>query len=327
MPEQQSISVTRNRWLSRAQLDLAIVGGLTAGFALLSFKLDLSESLLRWAHSGERLQLDELPQILLVLAALLSWYAWRRTSEMKAELARRRAAETGLAQALEDNRRLGRQAVDAQESERRNLAREMHDELGQYLVAIRLDAASIGKDLEADRAQSQESAVAIVRHVDHLQAVVRGIIGRLRPAGLDVLGLAAALESCIEAWRPRLPGVDIHLNTEGDLERLGEEVDLALYRLAQECLTNVSKHASARLVQIELAEHCADGVRTIRFLARDDGRGAALPLGGQGFGLAGMRERVQFLGGEFAFSARPGAGFRVTATLRLPAGATQATPR
>jgi signal transduction histidine kinase len=326
------MTVAQNRRLSRAQLDLAIVGGLTAAFALLSVRLDLSESLLRWAHSSERLQLDELPQILLVLAALLSWYAWRRTSEMKAELARRRAAEAELAQALEENRRLGRQAVDAQESEQRNLAREMHDELGQYLVAIRLDAAAIGKDsiddgCKADRAHTRESAAAIVRHVDHLQAVVRGIIGRLRPAGLDVLGLAAALESCVEAWRPRLPDVDIHLNTEGDLERLGEEVDLVLYRLAQECLTNVSKHASARQVQIELVEQCAaDGVRTIRFLARDDGRGAALPLRGRGFGLAGMRERVQSLGGDFAFSARPGAGFRVTATLRLPGAAAQGKP-
>ena len=300
---------------SRARHDLAVVGLLTAGFALLSVSLDLSESLFRWTHAGESLQLDEIPQIVLVLAALLAWFAGRRMRELKAELARRRQVEARLAAALAENRRLGRQAIEVQESERRALAREMHDELGQYLVAIRLDATAIREGVGSDRVS--DAATSIVHHVDHVHAVVRDIIGRLRPAGLDELGLPAALENCIEDWRRRLPGVEIELLTQGDLEELGEDMSLALYRLTQECLTNASRHAAATRVQVALTgDRDANGCRTISFCAEDDGCGTTMPPRGNGFGLAGMRERVQSIGGEFLLDSSPGAGFRVRATIR-----------
>jgi two-component system sensor histidine kinase UhpB len=304
---------------NRARHDLAVVGLLTAGFALLSVILDLSESLFRWTHAGESLQLDEIPQIVLVFAALLAWFAWRRMRELKAELTRRRQVEARLAAALAENRRLGRQAIEVQESERRALAREMHDELGQYLVAIRLDATAIREDVGSDRERVSNAATSIVHHVDHVQAVVRDIIGRLRPAGLDELGLPAALENCIEDWRRRLPGAEIELLTQGDLEELGEDISLALYRLAQECLTNASRHAAATRVQVALTgDRDANGCRTISFCAEDDGCGTTMPPNGNGFGLAGMRERVQSIGGEFLLDSSPGAGFRVRATIRRP---------
>jgi two-component system, NarL family, sensor histidine kinase UhpB len=254
--------------------------------------------------------------VLLVLAGLLCWFAWRRMQELKAELARRRAAETGLAAALAENRRLSRQAVDVQESERRALAREMHDELGQYLVTIRLDATAMRADVDSAREKVLDAAARIVRHVDHVQAVLRDIIGRLRPAGLDELGLAAALENCAEAWRRRLPEVEIQLLIEADLEGLGEDVSLALYRLAQECLTNASRHAAATRMRIVLTEECEpQGARRIAFTAEDDGCGTTMPPAGRGFGLAGMRERVESLGGRFLVESGPGAGFRVRATI------------
>jgi glucose-6-phosphate-specific signal transduction histidine kinase len=305
-----------SRSTSRARQDLVIVAILTVGFALLSVKLDLSERLFQWTHAREWIQLDELPQILLVFAGLLSWFALRRKIELTAELARRDRAEKQLAAALADNRRLGHQAVDVQESERRALAREMHDELGQYLVAIRLDATSIRDGLDATAENASDVAATIVRHIDHVQAVVRDIIGRLRPAGLDELGLAAALENCVESWRRRLPGVDIRLLIEGDVDGFGEDVSLALYRLTQESLVNVSRHAAADQMQIVLLEERGpDGVRKVHFSAEDDGHGATLPPRGRGFGLSGMRERVQSLGGVFQVDSQPGTGFRVRATV------------
>lgn len=301
---------------SRARQDLIIVGILTGGFALLSVKLDLSESLFRWTHTREWLQLDELPQILLLLAGLLAWFALRRAWELRAELSRRRTAEAQLATALNEIRRLGRRAVDVQESERRALAREMHDELGQYLVAIRLDATSIRDNAGSTPAAASAVAATIVNHVEHVQSVVRDIIGRLRPAGLDELGLAAALENCIEDWRRRLPEAGIHLLIQGDLDGLDEDVSLALYRLTQESLTNASRHAAASRVQIALMEETGpDGVRKVAFSAEDNGCGATMPASGGGFGLAGMRERVQSLGGAFLVESRPGEGFRVRASV------------
>ena len=305
-----------SRTSSRAQQDLLVVAVLTAGFAILSVNLDLSESLSQWTYALEWLQLDELPLILLLLAALLAWFALRRVDEFKAELARRVQAEGDLAQALAEIRRLGRQAVDAQESERRVLAREMHDELGQYLVAIRLDATSIRDGVDPTAPAISQAATAIVSHADHVQAVVRDIIGRLRPAGLDELGLSAALENCIEGWRRRLPALQIQLQIQGDLDALPEDVSLALYRLTQECLVNVSRHAAASRMQIELRdEHGTPSVREIRFSAQDDGRGTLLGQPTSGFGLAGMRERVQSLGGAFRVESTPGGGFSVQATV------------
>ena len=303
---------------SRARRDLALIGLLTAVFSFLSVRLDLSERLSRWTHTQEWLQLDELPQVLLVLAALASWFAWRRMLELKDELARRSAAEAQLEAALAENRRLARQGLDAQEAERRVLAREMHDELGQYLVAIRMDATAIRERADSDRSRSSDAAARIVRHVDHVQAAVRDIIRRLRPPGLDELGLVAALENCVEDWRRRMPGVDILFLARGEFDALGEDLSLALYRLTQECLTNVSRHAGAIRVQIALDEDREpDGARTISFAATDDGCGTTLPPAGGGFGLAGMRERVLSLGGEFLVDSRPGAGFRVQATIRV----------
>jgi signal transduction histidine kinase len=150
-----------------------------------------------------------------------------------------------------------------------------------------------------------------------VQSVLRDIIGRLRPAGLDELGLAAALESCIEDWRRRLPGVEVDLLIQGDLDDLGEDVSLALYRLTQESLTNASRHAAATCVRIAVEEDSdADGARQVAFSAEDDGRGAAMPPNGRGFGLAGMRERVRSLGGDFQVDSAPGTGFRVRASIR-----------
>lgn len=302
----------------RARRDLVFIGLLTAVFSLLSVRLDLSERLSRWTLTQEWLQLDELPQVLLVLAALASWFAWRRMLELRDELARRSAAEAQLAAALAENRQLARQALDAQEAERRVLAREMHDELGQYLVAIRLDAAAIREGADSERSKTLDATARIARHVDHVQAALRDIIRRLRPPGLDELGLAAALENCLEDWRRRLAGVDIQFLARGEFTALGEDLSLALYRLAQECLTNVSRHAGATRVQIVLDEDREpDGGRTITFSATDDGCGTTLPPADGGFGLAGMRERVLSLGGEFLVDSRPGAGFRVQATIRL----------
>jgi signal transduction histidine kinase len=305
----------------RPRSDFAIVCAVTGIFSWVSVQFDLSESLFRWAHAREWMQLDELPQITVVLSVMLVWFSWRRILELRSELLRRRQAEVRLAEALSENRRLGQQAVELQESERRTLAREIHDELGQYLVAIHLDAASVRRASGSDRRTAEDAAASIARHVDHVQAAVKRIIGRLRPAGLDELGLAAALESCIEAWQARLPHTRIVLQMNGHLDDLGEEANLALFRLTQECLTNVLRHAQAKLVNLEFLDETSEsGARTICFLARDDGVGADLAASRRGFGLPGMRERVLALGGQFDIRSTPGSGFEVRATVRVPSG-------
>jgi len=311
--------------------DLACVLAATAIVAALCVSFDVGELTYRFTRHMERFQLDELPVTLCVLALGLAWFAWRRWHELQRELVRRRALEAQAARLLDDNRRLVDQANDAQERERRHLARELHDELGQYLNAISLDGARI-RDVSAGRdAETHRLALNIVASATHVYRQIGTMIRRLRPIGLDELGLATAIEHCVDGWRERLPDATFSLAIEGDFSDLGDRLNITLYRLVQEGLTNVSKFARASRVEIYLlrgpraavdghdgAAH--EGADEIVVTMADDGPGTDLSVphdGLGGLGLIGMRERIEALGGEFRVASEPGRGFMFCA--RVPA--------
>jgi len=280
-------------------------------FALVSVQIELSERMFAWARPYERYQLDELPGVLLVLVLGLAWYAWRRVGDARQELRLRSEAEERLRHALADKRELAATALRRQEHDRRELAREMHDELGQLINAAKIDAVTL-RDAAADDGVSLTTD-AIVRSLDHMDGVVRGILQRLRPVGLDELGLDAALEDCVDRWRRRLPGVDFRLAIDDRLGGFHEATSIAIYRLVQEGMTNVAKHAHATAVDIEVARDPES--RSVRLSVRDNGVGSRDPYGRHGLGLIGMRERVESLGGEFLIRGAD-SGFSFTA--RLP---------
>ncbi|HTW38448.1 MAG TPA: sensor histidine kinase [Steroidobacteraceae bacterium] len=299
--------------------DAAVVVVVTAAAATLSAWFDVSETLRAWTAPWESLQLDELPGVLLVLALGLAWFAARRYRDAGRELRRRRAAEESAATALAANRRLAQQYVKLQESERKTLAQELHDELGQYLNVIKLDAVRM-RDAKADRGEGLRSgAEAIIENCDHIHHALAALIRRLRPVGLDELGLEAALEHCAAGWRARLPATQLHLAVTGDLSQLSEAGSLTVYRLVQEALTNVAKHATARNVHIELAHRSSAGraPQSLQVTITDDGVGVELDAPTSGLGLIGMRERVTALDGTLEVASSPGAGFRLRASLPL----------
>jgi signal transduction histidine kinase len=271
----------------------------------------VSEAVQKWAGPWERYQLDELPGIALAAAVALAWFVWRRIREVRNELARRVAAEMALESALEENRRLSLSKLRLQEDERRRLARELHDELGQHLNAIKIETVAI-RGAAGDGEEVRRGAEAIASSADHLHAVVRDMTRSLRPAGLDELGLAAALEHHVEGWREK-SGVDASLQVEGDIDVLPEDVNITLYRCVQEALTNVSRHAGAHRVHIRVARN---GAGAVELSLSDDGSGARTPWTSEGVGLIGMRERVEALGGSMEVSTEPRRGFTVSA--RLP---------
>ena len=224
--------------------------------------------------------------------------------------------QTELASALEENRRLSQRSMQVQEEERRNLARELHDELGQSLNAIKVDAVTI-RDRSENAAEVQRGAKAIIEVSGQVYDVVRSLLQRLRPVALDELGLRSAVEYGIEQWQRRHATVRCNFSTQGDLDGLSEEINITLYRLAQECLTNVAKHAQATSVTIVLAralgsEHNGG---EIRFSFEDNGRGFDPAQRRQGLGLVGLRERVEALGGNFDLQSAPGQGARVRASI------------
>ena len=306
-----------------ARRDLLVVAIVTLSVLTLAVHFELSESVLAVTRRFEHLQLDELVLTLLALSLSLTWFAWRRFHDAQAELARRRAAEEQLAKLLLDHRQLAQKHLHVQEMERKFLARELHDELGQYLNAIKVDAVSIQAKVPDGESPIWRGAAVIIQHADHVYAVVRDLIRRLRPIGLDELGLEAALEQYVDDWRRRLPQVQLRLSLEGDLDALGEPHALTVYRLLQEGMTNVSKHAGAKHVEIrvERSRSAAGRADEVLFSMMDDGRGADLSAGKPGLGLIGMRERIETLGGSLQVTAEPTKGFGIQA--HIPAVDTQ----
>ncbi|HEX8755012.1 MAG TPA: sensor histidine kinase [Steroidobacteraceae bacterium] len=308
--------------------DGIVVAIVTLGAWVICGIFNLTEVLRRLNAPYERYQLDELPSVLLVLGLGLTWFATRRYGEARQEIARRKLAEAQLAAALADNRRLAQQYVELRESERKALARELHDELGQYLNVIKLDAVGIRDDHTTAQTAMHRRASTIVENCNHIHGALATLIRELRPTGLDELGLAAALEHCVETWRARLPGASLRLTIAGDFTGLPESITVTLFRLVQEALTNVAKHAAASEVAVRLGRTVADndGGR-VDLAVADNGIGTTPGIASQGLGLIGMRERVMALQGKLVFTSSPGQGFELSAQIpvptAMPAGAGQ----
>jgi len=219
---------------------------------------------------------------------------------------------------LEQNRKLTRLIQNRLEEERRAIARELHDELGQCVTAIKTIGTAISNRTHESSPEIHGNAQTIVSVATHIYDVVHGIIRQLRPTALDHLGLSATLKETVTAWRDRHKDIDCELRLEGNLEGLGETVNITIYRVVQECLTNIIRHASATRVDILVArETGAAREDLIRIMVRDNGKGIAQGAEGEAtrFGLMGMRERVQALEGVFQIDNSPGEGVTVTAVI------------
>jgi two-component system, NarL family, sensor histidine kinase UhpB len=213
------------------------------------------------------------------------------------EVASLAAAFNEMLERLETERReSGRIASAAQEEERKRIARELHDEVGQVLTGVML---------QLDDADAREA-------VRHSLEDVRRIARELRPEMLDDLGLLSALRALSNTAAHQGLRVERQLEI-GDL-RLGPEVELAVYRVAQESLTNVMRHAQAAEVLVALQQ--VDGA--LRLVVRDDGRGLPTDDGQAGAGIAGMSERALHVGGRLTVASSPGAGTEVRLDIPLP---------
>ena len=220
-----------------------------------------------------------------------------------------------LAKSRDENRALTRHSLRVQEEERQFLAQELHDELGQSLSAIKAMAASLrhnnGLVLASDPdkpSAKMEAAQTIMNQCDRLFGVVRGMMRRLRPMMLDELGLIPSLHDMIDNWRTRHPNIQIVSDLENDVEEMVGNAKIHLYRIVQESLTNVSKHAEAKNARIELSLTEDD---CIRLLIVDDGKGFDTALPRNGFGLHGIHERVLSMEASWHLQAAPNQGVRL----------------
>ncbi len=297
--------------------DLAIVAVVTSVTFLISSLLELNERLIALTRPLEAYQIDELPTTFLAMIVALAWFSWRRSRQSMEQANLRLAAQRELAEALTENRRLSQRYVQVQEQERRVLARELHDELGQSLNAIKVDAVNI-RDAAPDSPEVRRSAQAIIDVSSKVYEVVRTLLRQLRPVALDELGLASAVQYSVDEWQRRHKAVQCSLSTEGDLDNLREDVNITAYRFVQECLTNVARHANAGRVNVLLRRSEFAGHESrLEMVVEDNGKGVDPAVPRTGLGLIGLRERVEALGGRFEIEGKPGAGMRVFAAIPL----------
>lgn len=216
-------------------------------------------------------------------------------------------------------RRLAEALVGAREDEQRRIARELHDELGQWLTALKMELAGLVAPVPSATQQAQVARLGEM--VDEVIHAMRRIATDLRPAMLDDLGLNAAIEALARESARRM-GVKITLQLGDADPPVGERATTALYRMAQEALTNIARHARASAVQIELGQ--APGQVTLRVSDNGVGFAARSPQREDALGLVGMRERASALGGDMTIGDLPGGGAFVM--VRLPADASLARP-
>jgi PAS domain S-box-containing protein len=226
---------------------------------------------------------------------------------------------------LDQNRKLTHLIQSRLEEERRAIARELHDELGQCVTAIKTIGAAISNRTRETAPDVHSNAQTIVGVASHLYDVVHGIIRQLRPTALDHLGLSETLRDAVSAWRSRHPEIACELKLDGEVDGLGETLNITVYRIVQECLTNVVRHAAATRVQVAVSRRQGPERDLLEIVVSDNGRGLAQRNGEESarFGLMGMRERVQSLNGDFRIEAPPGSGAVVTAVIPVPAGAAE----
>lgn len=278
-------------------------------------------------HTAELRQIPEATrqQITLAFGALLFTVGaigalrfFRELAERERNLAASLALQQQLyQQSLADRERLrelSQRLVQVSEATMQLVSRELHDDLGQELTAIRLDLARIERELPPTGTLRAQVHAARKQLATVLQSI-RNLAQLLRPAVLDDLGLAAAVESYARRFAERT-GLQLHMELPSSELHLDRPIELALYRTLQESLTNVARHASAKQVWLTLASENDH----VLLIVRDDGRGLSETdqgnQEGMGLGLVGMRERAQLYDGELRIESKPGKGTQIV--LRLP---------
>lgn len=213
---------------------------------------------------------------------------------------------------LEENRQLTHLIQKHIEDERRSLARELHDELGQYVTAIKTFAVGIANKTKASgdnpgMPDIASHAQVIVSAANQIYDGMHNIVRQLRPGALDNLGLAETLHDTVSIYQSQNPDTKINLQLKGDLQGLGETVSINLYRIVQESLNNAQKYAQASNIDIELIK-TAEG--ELQLHIKDNGVGMDIDAVDhtKHFGLIGMRERVQALHGSFNMESTPSHG-------------------
>ena len=231
------------------------------------------------------------------------------------DITERKRAERATQVLLDENTRLVRRLIALQERERADLARELHDELSQHLTAIRAFAGALQRNESCNPEAIRRHAAAIDDSARAIYEVSHRLMEGLHPSVLESAGIAEALASLLESWGLQHPAIEWRASLPHDLVCAGKQLRVTLYRIVQECLSNVARHAEARRLRLVLGNRQSAQGELLRLVIRDDGVGMDMNAAHAGFGLLGMRERVLAHGGTLQVSSRKGGGTRVRVLL------------
>lgn len=227
---------------------------------------------------------------------------------------------------LADRNQLALKLVNAQEQERRYLSRELHDEFGQSLAGLSAIASSMTQTAENECPKLAPEGKNISRITTHMMALLSDLLIRLRTTDFDTLGLSESLQGMVAEWNVRSGGkTKYNLLIAGDLENLPEPVPITLYRIVQECLTNVSRHSKAKNTMVKLKRSCyskntgrVNSDESITLTIEDDGIAEKIVcFNSTGAGLPGIRERVAALGGKLTLQTKKPSGLIIHVWLPL----------
>ncbi|MEJ6649261.1 MAG: PAS domain S-box protein [Burkholderiales bacterium] len=220
---------------------------------------------------------------------------------------------------LQQNKRLTQIIQEKLEEERKSIARELHDEMGQNLTAIKTIGTAIANRDSDEGSITRQNALTIVEVTSRIYDMVHSIIRELRPSALDHLGLEDAIFELCERHRRANLDLDLKLNFDGGLNRYDEYVNITVYRVIQECLTNAAKHAGATSVSVTVSNLLVESnLARIEIKVQDDGKGLDVDLSeSRRFGLLGMRERVQAFNGDIQIESDSGTGTLITADMTV----------
>ena len=220
--------------------------------------------------------------------------------------------------ALDDeNHVLIQKMIKVQDDERKDLARDLHDEYGPALFMARVGIGEVRKKVDklSQSSSFHEEWAIVDGTLDKLQQINRRILGRLRPAALEEVGLSGAVEAMVQSWREAHPNIALSCALSQDHFVLDEHRALTAYRIIQEALTNIYRHAHATQASVQIEEDKVEDKSCLKIIITDNGKGIASDVS-QGVGLRGMRERIFSVDGELKIN-NAGPGTRIEATIPL----------
>ncbi len=296
--------------IAEAWGEFSVLLGALIGFAAIAglwVLVDVRRGLARLAEVGAALRQFELGN-----------YAVRVAASNRPEVNEIATTFNGMAEALArgqaDMRELAQRSLAIREDERRHLAHELHDGIGQSISAIKALAVSIARKARPDSGIGP-SAMMIADVSSSMYDQVRTMMDRLRPSILDELGLASAIGSMIDSWNAHHEHMFCSFEHADPLPVLAPDVSINVFRIVQEALTNVVKHAEASSVSVRLFARASHGEVVLEI--EDDGRGFDAAVARRGLGLVGIEERVRAIGGSLRLAAAPGRGTRFEISIPL----------